>query len=141
MRPVLMQGKRYLVNRDDGRILIGSTEEDVGFDPRPTAGGIGGLLAFAVRLLPALADATLETCWAGLRPGSPDGLPYLGPVPGWDGLFVGTGHYRAGVQLSAASGKVLAQALLGQPLLLSLDGFAPDRADREGGIPVPGPSR
>lgn len=141
VRPVLLQGKRYLVPRDDGRILAGSTEEDVGFDARPTAGGIGALLAFAVRLLPALADATVETCWAGLRPGSPDGLPYLGAVPGWQGLCVGAGHFRAGLHLSAASGKVLAQLLRGEPPLLPLDAFRLDRAARAGGIPVPGPSR
>src|SRR5262249_34951887 len=77
VHPILMQGKRYLVPRTDGRLLIGSTEEDAGFDARPTAGGIAGLLALAARILPGLVDAPLEACWAGLRPGSPARRPLL----------------------------------------------------------------
>jgi len=126
-RPILMQGKRYLVPRGDGRILAGSTEEDAGFDPRPTGGGIEELLAFAVALLPELKQAALERCWAGLRPGSPDGLPYLGEVPGCTGLYVGAGHFRAGLQLSPGSGQVLKELLLGQPLSVPLEAFRLDR--------------
>jgi glycine oxidase len=131
VRPVLMQGKRYLVPRTDGRVLAGSTEEDVGFDARATGGGIAGLIAFATRLVPALAEATLETCWAGLRPGSPDEVPYLGRVPGWDNLHVASGHFRAGLQLSPATGLVMAQHLLGVPTLLPLEPFALDRPGAE----------
>lgn len=145
VRPVLMQGKRYLVPREDGRILVGATEEDAGFDARPTAAGIAGLLAFATALLPELAQAAVETCWAGLRPGSPDGLPYLGRVPGWDNLHVAAGHFRAGLQLSAVTGQVMAQALLDRPTLLPLHAFRLDRAAgepaRPDGIPVPRPAR
>jgi glycine oxidase len=128
VRPILLQGKRYLVPRGDGRVLAGSTEEDVGFDARPTGGGIAGLIAFAIRLVPALADATLETCWAGLRPGSPDALPYLGPVPGWQNLHLAAGHFRAGLQLSPATGLVMAQYLRGVPTIVPLDDFRVDRA-------------
>jgi glycine oxidase len=127
VHPVLMQGKRYLVPRTDGRVLAGSTEEDAGFDARPTGGGIAGLLAFATRLVPALAEATLETCWAGLRPGSPDGMPYLGRVPGCDNLHVAAGHFRAGLQLSPATGLVMAQHLLGRATLVPLEAFKLDR--------------
>jgi glycine oxidase len=127
VRPLLLQGKRYLVPRRDGRILAGSTEEDVGFDTRTTKEAIGGLLAFAYRLVPALADALVEREWAGLRPGSPDGMPYLGRVPGRDNLHVAAGHFRAGLQLSPASGLVMAQHLLNKPTLVPLEPFRLDR--------------
>jgi glycine oxidase len=131
VRPILMQGKRYLVPRLDGRVLAGSTEEDVGFDPRPTAGAIEGLLGFARGLVPSLADATLERSWAGLRPGSPDGLPFLGGVPGVENLFVATGHFRAGLQLSPGTGVVMAEVLAGERPSIPLDEFRIDRASRD----------
>jgi glycine oxidase len=127
VRPILLQGKRYLVPRTDGRILAGSTEEDVGFDARPTEEGIAGLVHFAHRLVPSLKEAELERTWAGLRPGSPDGLPYLGRVPGRENLHIAAGHFRAGLQLSPATGLVMAQHLLGKALLLSLEAFRLDR--------------
>src|SRR5262249_47633560 len=126
-RPLLLAGKRYLVPRQDGRLLIGSTEEDAGFDARPTAGGIAGLLEFAASLVPALGSAPLERCWAGLRPGSPDGLPFLGRVPGCDNLFVAAGHFRAGLQLSPATGQILSELLLDRPPSLPLEAFRLDR--------------
>jgi len=126
-RPVLLCGKRYIVPRGDGRVLIGSTEEEAGFDTRTTAEAIGGLLSFATSLLPSLARAAVERCWAGLRPGTPDGWPFLGSVPGCENVFVGTGHFRAGLQLSPASGLVLAQLLCGSKPFVSLDAFRLDR--------------
>jgi glycine oxidase len=111
------------VPRTDGKVLAGSTEEDAGFDARPTAGGIEGLLRFAVAVMPALADATPERCWAGLRPGSPDGMPFLGPVPGVEGLFVAAGHFRAGIQLSPATAEIMAALLLGRTPPLPADDF------------------
>jgi glycine oxidase len=127
MRPLLLQGKRYLVPRLDGRILVGSTEEDAGFDARPTSEGIAGLLEFAHRLLPSLAEVPVEAKWAGLRPGSPDGLPFLGAAPGWERLHIAAGHFRAGLQLSPATGLVMAQHLLGKPTLVPLEPFRLDR--------------
>ncbi len=126
-RRILAHGKRYLVPRPDGRVLAGSTEEDAGFDKRTTAAAIGDLIALAVGLVPALAQAQVERCWAGLRPGSPDGLPFLGPVPGVDNLFVAAGHFRAGLQLSPATGLVMKELLLGQPLTVPLEAFRLDR--------------
>ena len=127
MRPLLLVGKRYLVPRLDGRLLVGATEEEAGFDARPTAGGIAGLLEFATRLVPDLADAWLEQSWAGLRPGSVDGLPYLGAVPGCDNLHIAAGHFRAGLQLSPASGLAMTCHLLGRPTPLPLEAFRLDR--------------
>lgn len=125
---ILLWGERYLVPRPDGRVLVGSTEEDAGFDKRTTAGAIGELLSLAARLVPALAEAHVERCWAGLRPESPDGLPYLGQVPGFDNLFLAAGHFRAGLQLSPASGLVMKELLLGKQPSISLKPFRPDRS-------------
>jgi glycine oxidase len=126
-RRVLMSGPRYLVPRPDGRVLVGSTEEWVGFDKRTTAAALHDLLALAFRLVPALRAASLERCWAGLRPGSPDGLPLLGPVPGWQQLFIAAGHFRAGIQLSPGTAVVMKQLLLGQSPAIDLAAFRPDR--------------
>jgi glycine oxidase len=123
-----MRGARYLVPRPDGRVLVGSTEENVGFDKRTTAAAIGELLGFAFTLVPELAAAHVERTWAGLRPGSPDGLPFLGRVPGFDNLFVAAGHYRAGIQLSPGTGLVLKELLLGQKLTVPLEPFRLERA-------------
>jgi glycine oxidase len=126
-RRVLLWGSRYLVPRADGRILIGSTEEDAGFAKDTTAGAIADLLALGCKLVPALADTPLERCWAGLRPGSPDGLPFLGAVPGFDNLFIAAGHFRSGIQLSPGTALVMKELLLGQPLTVPLDAFRLDR--------------
>ncbi len=127
VRPLLLHGKRYLVPRGDGRVLVGSTEEDAGFDPRPTAAVIAELLELAADLVPNLANATVERCWAGLRPGSPDGLPYLGLVPGTDNLFLAAGHYRSGIQLSPATALVMKEMLLGETPSIPLEDFRLDR--------------
>jgi glycine oxidase len=125
---ILLWGARYLVPRPDGRVLIGSTEEEAGFEKHTTATAIAQLLALACRLVPDLGSAPVERCWAGLRPGSPDGLPFLGPVPGLDNLFVAAGHFRAGIQLSPATGLVMKELILGQPLTVPLEAFRLDRA-------------
>lgn len=127
IRPLLLCGKRYMVPRGDGRVLVGSTEEDTGFDPRTTAAVIAELLQFAATLAPSLAGSAVERCWAGLRPGSPDGKPFLGAVPGVDNLFVAAGHYRAGIQLSPATALVMKQLLLGEKPAIPLEGFRLDR--------------
>jgi glycine oxidase len=122
-----MLGKRYLVPRPDGRVLVGSTEEDVGFDKRTTAGAIRDLLDFAIAVVPALAAAPLERSWAGLRPGSPDGLPFLGPVPGVENLYVAAGHFRAGIQLSPGTALVMRDLILGRTPAVPVESFRLDR--------------
>lgn len=126
-RRILLWGSRYLVPRMDGRVLIGSTEEHAGFEKNTTAEGIAGLLALGIKLVPALAQAALEKTWAGLRPGSPDGLPFLGAVPGTENLYVAAGHFRAGIQLSPGTGLLLKEMLLQQPLTMPMDAFRLDR--------------
>ncbi len=127
IRPLLLCGKRYLVPRGDGRILIGSTEEDAGFEARTTTAAISELLQFAVSLVPNLARAAVERCWAGLRPGSPDGKPFLGAVPGVDNLFIAAGHFRSGIQLSPGTALVMKQVLLGEKPAIPLEDFRLDR--------------
>lgn len=126
-RHVIEHGPRYLVPRPDGRILIGSTEERAGFDKQNTASAVAELIDFGCQLVPKLARARFERAWAGLRPGSPDGRPYLGRVPGTENLFVAAGHFRAGLQLSPGTALVMRQLLLGEEPAVALDEFAVDR--------------
>jgi glycine oxidase len=131
IRRVLLCGPRYLVPRTDGRVLVGSTEEDVGFVKQTTAGAISGLLTFACRLVPGLAGASVERCWAGLRPGSPDGLPFIGPVPGTENLYVAAGHFRSGIGLSPATAMAIKELILCQPLTVPIEAFRLDRGSIE----------
>ena len=127
LRRILLAGSEYLVPRPDGRVLIGSTEEDVGFDRQTTAAGIQGLLQMGIHLVPGLARAPVERCWAGLRPGSADGKPYIGPAPGIQNLYVATGHFRSGIQLSPGTGAVMKELLLGEAPSLPVEAFRLDR--------------
>lgn len=124
---VTMMGKDYLVPRPDGRVLVGSTEEDVGFDKRTTSDGIRGLLDAALAIAPALGRAHVERTWAGLRPGSPDSKPFIGPVPGHDGILVAAGHFRSGLHLSPVTGLVVKQLIVGEPPCVALDAFRLNR--------------
>ncbi len=125
---VLMLGKEYLVPRGDGRILVGSTEEpEAGFEKRTTQVGLEKLRKLAVRLVPALAKVDVEKTWVGLRPGTLDGWPYLGTVPGTENVFIAAGHFRSGVQLSLGTARVMTELLMGETPSLSLVEFRLDR--------------
>ncbi|HTA39780.1 MAG TPA: glycine oxidase ThiO [Candidatus Acidoferrales bacterium] len=108
-RPVWVPGA-YLVPRDDGRLLVGATVESGGFDTRVTAEGMHALLDAALAAAPALRDFTLAETWAGLRPGSPDGRPFIGSTP-LDGFYLATGHYRNGILLAPATATFVADAI------------------------------
>lgn len=111
---IVMLGKRYLVPRTDGRVLVGSTEEpEAGFNKENTLESCRELEAFATSLVPNLRHARIEKTWSGLRPGSADDLPTIGPVPGFTNLILAAGHYRAGVQLSAATALGISELLHG----------------------------
>jgi glycine oxidase len=127
LRRIVEHGKYYLVPRDDGRILVGATEENAGFDARPTARGARDLLNDALAVCPLLGDAEVEATWAGLRPGSIDHKPYIGAVPGIENVFVATGHYRAGLQLAPGTAEIVADLLLGRTPRIALSAFRPDR--------------
>jgi glycine oxidase len=121
-------GITYLVPRKDGHVYVGSTLEDVGFDKSTTPEGLEKLKTGAVRLVPELAQQLIEETWAGLRPGSIDGWPYLGAVPGLDGVWMATGHYTHGISLSAVTGQVMAQLVNGERPSVNLMPFAINRA-------------
>jgi glycine oxidase len=104
---VLRSAKGYLVPRRAGRIVCGSTLEDAGFEKRVTPEGLQQILEAARELAPALSDATIADTWAGLRPGTPDGLPILGKTE-FAGLIAATGHYRNGILLAPATAKKIA---------------------------------
>jgi len=103
----------YLVPRDDGRVVVGATVEERGWDRRPTAGGAYELLRDALALVPGLDDAELVAVRTGLRPGSPDDLPMVGPTR-LDGLVMATGHFRNGVLLTPVTAEAVAAAVAGE---------------------------
>lgn len=117
----------YIAPRRDGRLLVGATVEEAGFDKRPTAEGAQYLLTHALRFLPALKDATLLNHWAGLRPRALDDLPILGPLPGATGLIVATGHFRNGILLAPITAQLVSEWVSGQMPTIEVSTFAPDR--------------
>jgi len=127
---VVNEGPRYLVPRSDGRLLAGSTEEDAGFDRRTTARGVAGLIDLATSLVPGLADAEIERTWAGLRPATEDGLPYLGAMPRTSNGFIAAGHFRSGLTLSTGTALVMAQLICDEEPDIELGVFSPSRHTR-----------
>ncbi len=122
---VLAKG-RYAIPRRDGHILVGSTLEHEGFDKTPTEAALESLRASAIEMLPALAEAEVVGHWAGLRPGSPDGIPFIGPVPCFDGLWLNCGHYRNGLVLAPASCRLLTDLMLGREPIVDPAPYAPE---------------
>jgi glycine oxidase len=116
---IVLAGNHYLIPRADGRILAGSTLEYVGFDKAITAQGRDELYAFATALLPPLAASPVEKQWSGLRPGSADGTPFIGPCGAIAGLYVNAGHFRNGVVIGLASARLLADQLLDREPILN----------------------
>lgn len=116
----------YVVPRADGRLVIGSTLENAGYDRRVDVSTIKRLLDSAKALVPALAAARQHDAWAGLRPGTPDCLPILGPTA-TPGYFVATGHYRDGILLAPATAQVVTAVILGKTPPCDLANFAPSR--------------
>jgi glycine oxidase len=127
LRTVVSSGEGYMITKADGATYVGTTVEEAGYDARPTAGGIAGLLAVAPRLVPRMADATFTAAWAGLRPGTADGRPLIGRVPGWDGVTLAAGHFRNGILLAPITGELVADLLAGRRPRLPVDSFDPGR--------------
>ena len=125
---VVNLGLDYLVPREDGRVLVGSTLEDVGFTPVTVPAAIERLTELAADLLGDRSAAVVEQAWAGLRPGSADGLPTIGTVPGSDNAFVATGHFRAGIHQSPGTAVAVADLVEGKAPPLDIPAFALDRA-------------
>lgn len=126
-RIVLSQG-RYLIPRRDGRTLVGSTVETAGFDKGVTGAAREDLLAFAAGLLGDEVAGQVETQWSGLRPGSADGIPYIGAHPALPGLWVNSGHYRNGLVMAPASAELLADLIEGKPTQIDAAVYRPSAA-------------
>jgi glycine oxidase len=105
---IVRQGHLYVVRRGATGLLVGATAEEAGFDKHNTVAGVEDLLAFARRLFPGIGGNRLETLWAGLRPGTPDGLPILGGIPGWP-VLAATGHFRNGILLAPWTAREVAR--------------------------------
>jgi glycine oxidase len=115
LRHILFSDGKYLIPRRDGRILVGSTLEHTGFNKETTEQAYQALIEFACTQLPALNDYPIEKHWAGLRPGSPQGIPYIGAHPTLENLYVNCGHYRNGLVMAPASARLLADIVQGKP--------------------------
>jgi glycine oxidase len=117
----------YIIPRDDGRLLVGATVEDVGFSKGPTVRGVSGLMAAAAELLPMVADLPLVETWAGFRPGTPDTLPILGTDPDLRGLIYATGHFRNGILLAPVTAACVAALVAGETPPVPIEAFSVQR--------------
>lgn len=129
-RQVIYSSRGYLIPRRDGRLIAGSTTEDVGFDKRITDEGIEAIKSMAFEIAPALASCPVNDSWAGFRPKAADGLPVLGTTTAASNLFYATGHYRNGILLAPITGKLLAEMIEAGIVPESLKNFSPDRFQR-----------
>ena len=123
----------YAVRRGATGLLVGATTEEAGFFCHPTVAGIESLLAFTRHVLPGLDAARLETVWAGLRPGTPDGLPLIGFLPGWP-VLTATGHFRNGILLAPWTAREVARQAAGLGASPEAAGFAPCRFKEHGPV-------
>ena len=126
---IVLFRNRYLIPRKDGRILIGSTLEHEGFVKATTAEAKEELYRTAVEIFPLLERTPIESHWAGLRPGSPEGIPYIGTYPGIRGLYLNAGHYRNGLVTGPASARLAADLILEREPVIDPTPYALD-ADR-----------
>ena len=126
-RHVIYSPRGYLVPRQDGRLIAGSTTEHVGYLKMVTAGGVKSILLNAAEISPAIDRLPMVTSWAGLRPRAPDGLPLLGPCDEIEGLIYATGHYRNGILLAPLTGELIAETVVDGRISGELATFSPNR--------------
>jgi glycine oxidase len=127
LRHVVFSLRGYLVPRSDGRVAVGATVEDVGFDKNTTVEGIDSLRNAAVEIAPGLAKFPLTAQWAGLRPFTADGLPIIGNLPGYENVMVATAHYRNGILLAPRTAEIVADKIVDD---VDSEFFGLFRADR-----------
>lgn len=125
---ILASERVYLVPRRDGRLIVGATVEELGFDSEVTAGGVYELLREAYRLLPEVSELAFLDVVAGLRPGTPDNLPIVGPTS-IGGLYLATGHYRNGILLAPITARAIGDAIGGGTICGPMTEAAPARFD------------
>lgn len=129
-RHVIWAPKCYLVPRIDGRLLVGATTEEKGFDAHLTAGGVMALLEAAWRTLPNIEELAIDEMWTGFRPGSRDDAPILGPVSDVEGLVVATGHHRNGILLAPITAQTMTDFILRGTIDERIARFGLDRFSR-----------
>ncbi len=125
---IVLYRDRYVIPRRDGRVLFGSTIENVGFHKATSAEVKEALYRAAVELFPLLKHTPIEEHWSGLRPGSPSGIPYIGAYPGVEGLYFNAGHFRNGVVTGPASARLAADLVLGREPVVAPGPYALDAA-------------
>lgn len=126
LKHVIRSPHAYLIPRSDGRLLVGATVEEAGFDKRTDPATIQRLHRAALQLVPQLRDAKIVEDWAGLRPGTPDALPILGATE-TPGYYVATGHFRDGILLAPITAQVMTAVIEGRPPEHDLTAFSPSR--------------
>jgi glycine oxidase len=126
LQHVVRTPKVYLIPRSDGRLLIGATVEEAGFDKRTIASTIQRQRQAALELVPKLRDAKILEDWAGLRPGTPDALPILGETS-LPGYYVATGHFRDGILLAPITAHIMAAVIQGREAGYDLSAFSVTR--------------
>jgi glycine oxidase len=129
LRHVIWLPRGYLVPRQDGRLIVGGTVEERGFDDALTAGGLLALIEAAWRAVPAIEELPVAETWVGFRPGSRDDAPMLGPS-GIDGLVVATGHHRNGILLTPLTVEAVSAYVLTGRLPDAVTPFTPERFSR-----------
>lgn len=125
VKSILLHNGRYLIPRSDGHLLVGSTLEYSGFDKSLTEEARSSLSDSAAEILPVLAEMEPVAQWSGLRPGTKDGIPYIGQVPPWENLFINAGQFRNGLVLAPASVRLLADLLLAREPLVDPRPYQP----------------
>jgi glycine oxidase len=123
----LCAGEALFVPQKDGRLVLGVTVEEAGFDSRVTLDGLRTILTHSCAWVPAVGQLPLARAWAGLRPATPDGWPFMGPVPPLHNCWVSTGHFRKGVLLAPLCSRLMARSLLAGRLDEELLPFQPAR--------------
>jgi len=126
-REIVISSRGSIYPRADGRVLVGATMEDVGYDRQVRLDAVATLIGQATALMPRLGAASFVTAWTGLRPFSHDNLPYLGPIPALDGAYVATGHYRSGILLAPVTGLLLKEMILKEKPTLPIEPYLVSR--------------
>jgi glycine oxidase len=124
---VIHSPRGYVVPKGDTQTMLGATVEDVGFDLTNTPEGLGAVSKAAFEISPMLETSTFAGAWAGLRPGTPDDLPIIGPSAEFPNLIIATGHFRNGILLAPITAHLVRQVVMGDPSDVNLLPFSPDR--------------
>ena len=126
---IINVGTRYIVPRETGHVLVGSTLEEVGFDERTTDEKLLELQQFAISMVPVLTSDKCVASWAGLRPATHDGFPFMGRLASLENCLVATGHFKCGLQMSPAVAVCMADLLEGKDTIMDVSPFDPSRLD------------